>query len=129
MPPAGYDPTLPVPEQEMEKILWATDTIREAHPKIPVETPNKLKGLILLMRYSGIRISDAVTREPLGLDARSGRGDRRSRDHRTRGGCRKQTAGQGTCATTAGNDTFTVAGTDSANSKINVTTTVSATVQ
>jgi integrase len=44
----------------MEQILWAADSIREAHPKIPVETPRKLKALILLMRYSGIRISDAV---------------------------------------------------------------------
>jgi len=59
-PPANYDPTLPFTEQEMEKILWAADSIREAHPKIPEETPKKLKALILLMRYSGIRISDAV---------------------------------------------------------------------
>ena len=60
MPPAKYDPTLPFTDQEMEKILWAADLIREAHPKIPQETPKKLKALILLMRYSGIRISDAV---------------------------------------------------------------------
>jgi len=60
MPPAKYDPTLPFTDQEMEKILWAADSIREAHPKIPAETPKKLKALILLMRYSGIRISDAV---------------------------------------------------------------------
>jgi integrase len=60
MPPAKYDPTLPFTDQEMEKILWAADSIREAHPKIPVETPKKLKALILLMRYSGVRISDAV---------------------------------------------------------------------
>jgi integrase len=60
MPPAKYDPTLPFTDQEMEKILWAAESIREAHPKIPPETPKKLKALILLMRYSGIRISDAV---------------------------------------------------------------------
>jgi integrase/recombinase XerD len=59
-PAAKYDPTLPFTAQEMEKILWAADSIREAHPKIPEETPKKLKALILLMRYSGIRISDAV---------------------------------------------------------------------
>jgi len=59
-PPVNYDLTLPFTEQEMERILWAADSIREAHPKIPVETPKKLKALILLMRYSGIRISDAV---------------------------------------------------------------------
>ena len=60
MPLAKYDPTLPFTDQEMEKILWAADSIREAHPKIPAETPKKLKALTLLMRYSGIRISDAV---------------------------------------------------------------------
>jgi integrase len=60
MPAAHYDPTLPFSDEEMEKILWAAESIREAHPKIPVETPKKLRALILLMRYSGIRISDAV---------------------------------------------------------------------
>ncbi|MDP9050549.1 MAG: site-specific integrase [Acidobacteriota bacterium] len=55
-----HDPTLPFTELEMEKILWAADSIREAHPRIPEKTPKKLKALILLMRYSGVRISDAV---------------------------------------------------------------------
>ena len=59
-PVADYDPTLPFTDKEMERILWAAESIREAHPKIPAETPKKLKALILLMRYSGIRISDAV---------------------------------------------------------------------
>ena len=59
-PPAKYDPTLPFTDAEMEKILWAAESIREAHPKIPVDTPKKLKALILLMRHSGVRISDAV---------------------------------------------------------------------
>jgi site-specific recombinase XerD len=59
-PPADYEPTLPFTDLEMEKILWAAESIREAHPKIPVETPKKLTALILLMRYSGLRISDAT---------------------------------------------------------------------
>lgn len=59
-PPVKYDPTLPFTDGEMEKILWAAESIREAHPKIPKGTEKKLKALILLMRYSGIRISDAV---------------------------------------------------------------------
>lgn len=59
-PVVVYDPTLPFTDEEMEKILWAADSIREAHPKIPAGTEKKLKALILLMRYSGIRISDAV---------------------------------------------------------------------
>lgn len=57
--PAKFDPTLPFSDEEMEKILWAAESIREAHPKIPKETPKKLVALILLMRYSGLRISDA----------------------------------------------------------------------
>jgi integrase len=59
-PPVKYDPTLPFTEDEMEKILWAADSIRVAHPRMPVGNEKKLKALILLMRYSGIRISDAV---------------------------------------------------------------------
>lgn len=54
-----YDPTLPFSKDEMEKILWAAESIREAHPKIPVGTEKKLYALVLLMRYSGLRISDA----------------------------------------------------------------------
>ena len=50
----------PFTDEEMEKILWAADTIREVHPQVPPATVKKLKALILLMRYSGIRISDAV---------------------------------------------------------------------
>lgn len=60
-PVVVYEPTLPFTDDEMEKILWAADSIREAHPKMPVGCERKLKALILLMRYSGIRISDAVT--------------------------------------------------------------------
>jgi integrase/recombinase XerD len=58
-PPAKYDPTLPFTAEEMEKILWAAESIREAHPKIPAGTEKKLYALVLLMRYSGLRISDA----------------------------------------------------------------------
>ena len=57
--PAKYALTLPFSDEEMEKILWAAESIREAHPKIPEETPAKLLALILLMRYAGLRISDA----------------------------------------------------------------------
>jgi integrase len=59
LPPPKYDPTLPFTPQAMEKILWAAESIREAHPKIPAGTEKKLYALVLLMRYSGLRISDA----------------------------------------------------------------------
>lgn len=53
VPAAKYEPTLPFTDGEMEKIIWAAEYIREAHPKIPRETPKKLLALILLMRYAG----------------------------------------------------------------------------
>ena len=57
MPP---NPTLPFTEVEMEKILWAVDAFTELHPKLAAERQRKLKALVLLMRYAGVRISDAV---------------------------------------------------------------------
>ncbi|MHB8390591.1 MAG: tyrosine-type recombinase/integrase, partial [Acidobacteriaceae bacterium] len=53
-------PTLPFSDEEMEKIMWAVDVYREIHSQSPVETQKQLKALILVLRYSGIRISDAV---------------------------------------------------------------------
>jgi integrase/recombinase XerD len=55
-----FNPTLPFTEEEMKKILWAADTIEEIHPKMRKGVAREMKALILLMRYSGIRISDAV---------------------------------------------------------------------
>jgi len=60
LPVVRFAPTLPFSDEEMERILWACETVREIHPKIPAGMEKKLKALILLMRYSGIRISDAV---------------------------------------------------------------------
>jgi integrase/recombinase XerD len=59
-PKVDSPPTLPYTETEMEKILWAAETVREIHPKMPAGAETRLLGLIMLMRYSGIRISDAV---------------------------------------------------------------------
>lgn len=53
-------PTLPFSNDEWEKIVWAVDSYREIHPQTPAMTGKKLRALILLMRYSGLRISDAV---------------------------------------------------------------------
>ena len=54
-------PTLPFSNSEWEKILWALEIFDESHPNRTKETAKKLRALILLMRYSGIRISDAVS--------------------------------------------------------------------
>jgi len=57
-PAVNYAPTMPFTDEQMEKILWAAENIRVAHPKIPEDTPKKLLALILLMRYSGERVVD-----------------------------------------------------------------------
>jgi integrase/recombinase XerD len=44
----------------MTELLWAVDTLREIHPLIPVSAEKKIRAMILLMRNSGIRVSDAV---------------------------------------------------------------------
>jgi integrase/recombinase XerD len=57
---ADYAPTMPYSKEEIERILWAADTVREIHPKMPAGIEKKLRALILLMLHSGVRISDAV---------------------------------------------------------------------
>lgn len=63
-PIARVAPTLPFTEDQMEKLLWSVDTIREIHPQIYESTEKKLRALVLLIRYSGLRISDAVVTGP-----------------------------------------------------------------
>ncbi len=53
-------PTMPFSKDDFEKILWALEVYCERHPQSPPDTQRKLRARILLMRYSGIRISDAV---------------------------------------------------------------------
>jgi len=61
LPIVKHKPTLPFTDEEMEKILWAADTIREIHPQMNKGVEKKMRALVLLMRYSGLRILDAVT--------------------------------------------------------------------
>jgi integrase len=61
MPVVEFMPTLPFTEGEMENIVWACRLIRDKHPMMPKGIEKKLKALVLLMRYSGLRITDAVT--------------------------------------------------------------------
>src|SRR5439155_6681991 len=61
-PPIVKDqPTLPFDNRDMEKIEWAIDTYKEVHQRVPDGISKKLRALILLLRYSGLRIHDAVT--------------------------------------------------------------------
>jgi integrase/recombinase XerD len=61
-PPLMKDrPTLPFDSRDIEKIEWAIDTYKEVHERCPDAVLRKLRALILLLRYSGLRIHDAVT--------------------------------------------------------------------
>ena len=61
LPIVKHKSTLPFTDQEMKKIFWAADPIREIHYQMNEGIEKKMRALILLMRYSGLRISDAVT--------------------------------------------------------------------
>jgi integrase len=61
LPVVNFEPTLPFTETDMENILWAAEMVREKHSHMRDGIEPKLKALILLMRYSGLRITDAVT--------------------------------------------------------------------
>jgi integrase/recombinase XerD len=53
-------PTLPYTREEMVKILAATDKYLNEMPSHGKENGRRIRGLVLLLRYSGMRISDAV---------------------------------------------------------------------
>jgi integrase len=61
LPVVEFEPTLPFAEQDMENILWACEMVRDKHPAMDPGIEKKLRVLVLLMRYSGLRITDAVT--------------------------------------------------------------------
>jgi integrase/recombinase XerD len=60
-PPLRQSPTLPYSKDEWEKILWALDSYSEIHSQSPVRIAKQLKAVVLLMRYSGLRISDTIS--------------------------------------------------------------------
>jgi integrase/recombinase XerD len=55
-PSAKFRPTLPFTDEEMEKILWAC----EVYPDRPPGRRKQVRAFVLLLRYSGLRIRDAV---------------------------------------------------------------------
>jgi integrase/recombinase XerD len=50
-------PTLPIPDDDVEKILWAL----ELYPDHPRGRREQVKAFVLLLRYSGLRIGDAIS--------------------------------------------------------------------
>jgi integrase/recombinase XerD len=59
-PKIALCPTLPFTREEMVKILAATDKYLDATPIHGKENGRRIRGLVLLLRYSGMRIGDAV---------------------------------------------------------------------
>ena len=58
-PKAEFKPTLPFTNQEWEKILWAT----EVYPNKGIygfNSGERLRSFVLMLRYTGLRISDVV---------------------------------------------------------------------
>ena len=58
-PKVKQKPTLPFSPEQWEKILWAT----EIYPERPKGRRAQVKAFVLLLRYSGLRIGDAVSLE------------------------------------------------------------------
>jgi integrase/recombinase XerD len=56
-PKVKTSPTLPLSDAEMEKILWAL----EVYPDRPKGRRAQVRAFVLLLRYSGLRIGDAVS--------------------------------------------------------------------
>lgn len=62
LPKVSIRPTMPLTGDEFVKVLTACDTLQlKAEKPIARFNAQRLKTLVLLMRYSGVRVSDAVT--------------------------------------------------------------------
>jgi integrase/recombinase XerD len=68
-PQARQVPTLPYSEAEWRDILTALDVYASIHVQSPARIQRQLKALVLLMRFSGLRISDAVGLERSRIDS------------------------------------------------------------
>src|SRR5258708_10613719 len=58
-PKVRISPTLPFTNERMQRILQATELYKEEMPSHGVENGRRIRGLVLLLRYSGMRIGDA----------------------------------------------------------------------
>lgn len=61
LPKVSICPTMPLTHEEMVRVLTACDGLQAEAPVVGKLNALRLKSLIVLMRYSGMRISDAVT--------------------------------------------------------------------
>jgi integrase/recombinase XerD len=71
LPKVSVCPTMPLTREGLVKILTACDTLQlKAEKPIAKFNAQRLKTLVLLMRYSGMRVSDAVTMTTDRLDGK-----------------------------------------------------------
>jgi integrase len=61
MPAVAQAPTLPFTEEEFEKLIAACDRIPDNYGRSGGPQGRRMRALLLLLRYSGLRIGDAVT--------------------------------------------------------------------
>ena len=60
-PKVNNRPTMPFTRDEMVRILTACEHYRDAYGRTGQENAKRLRALVLLLRYGGLRIQDAVT--------------------------------------------------------------------
>jgi integrase/recombinase XerD len=59
-PKVSLCPTLPFTREEVVKILAAIETYTDEMPSTGMDNARRMRALVLLLRYSGMRISDTV---------------------------------------------------------------------
>jgi site-specific recombinase XerD len=59
-PKVTLRPTMPFTREQMKRILGAVDDFEKEMPSRAKENARRMRALILLLRFSGLRISDAV---------------------------------------------------------------------
>jgi integrase/recombinase XerD len=70
LPKVSICPTMPLTHEEMVEILTACDGLQITTPVEGKLNAHRLKTLVLLMRYSGMRVSDAVALSTDRLDGK-----------------------------------------------------------
>ena len=66
-------PTLPFSTQEVKVILQTCEKWREKNPRVKEGTPESIRAMVLVMLYSGLRISDTVQLRRESVDLKTGK--------------------------------------------------------
>jgi site-specific recombinase XerD len=66
-------PTMPYEQEEVEKILAACDELRDSNPATREQNRNRARAMVLVMLYTGFRISDTMRLERRRVDMTTGK--------------------------------------------------------